>query len=59
MVLYAVDIPGKGGDTRYVNMRMAYDALDDDTKARIDKPRIDKLTAVQMPKTRSACSTAR
>jgi len=38
-VLYAVDIPGKGGDTRYVNMRLAYEALDDDTKAQIDKLR--------------------
>lgn len=40
-VLYAVNIPGRGGDTRYVNMRLAYEALDDDTKAQIDK-----LTAV-------------
>jgi taurine dioxygenase len=40
-VLYAVDIPGKGGDTRYVNMRMAYDALDADTKAQVEK-----LTAI-------------
>jgi len=40
-VLYAVQIPGKGGDTRFVNMRKAYEALDDETKARIDK-----LTAV-------------
>ena len=35
-VLYAVQIPGRGGDTRYVNMRLAYEALDDDTKAEID-----------------------
>ncbi|HEX2828217.1 MAG TPA: TauD/TfdA family dioxygenase [Burkholderiales bacterium] len=40
-VLYAVDIPGKGGATRYVNMRMAYETLDADTKAQVDK-----LTAV-------------
>lgn len=36
-VLYAVQIPGRGGDTRYVNMRLAYEALDDGTKAKIDK----------------------
>jgi len=40
-VLYAVQIPGGGGDTRYVNMRIAYAALDPDTKAQISK-----LTAV-------------
>ncbi|MGH8664846.1 MAG: TauD/TfdA dioxygenase family protein [Burkholderiales bacterium] len=40
-VLYAVQIPGRGGDTRYVNMRMAYEALDDGTKEEIDK-----LTAI-------------
>lgn len=40
-VLYAVQIPGRGGDTRYVNMRLAYEALDNDTKAQIDN-----LTAV-------------
>lgn len=35
-VLYAVQVPGRGGDTRYVNMRLAYEALDERTKARID-----------------------
>jgi taurine dioxygenase len=40
-VLYAVQIPGRGGDTRYVNMQLAYEALDAGTKAQIDK-----LTAV-------------
>jgi len=40
-VLYAVQVPGRGGDTRYVNMRLAYETLDDGTKAQIDK-----LTAV-------------
>ena len=40
-VLYAVQIPGRGGDTRYVNMRLAYETLDDSTKAQIDK-----LTAI-------------
>ena len=35
-VLYAVEIPGRGGDTRFVNMRSAYEALDGDTKAQID-----------------------
>ena len=32
-VLHAVQIPGRGGDTRFVNMRLAYERLDDDTKA--------------------------
>jgi taurine dioxygenase len=35
-ILYAVDVPDKGGDTRYVNMQAAYDALDDTTKDKID-----------------------
>ena len=35
-VLHAVQIPGRGGDTRFVNMRLAYERLDDDTKATID-----------------------
>lgn len=34
-VLHAVQIPGKGGDTRYVNMRMAYEALDAQTRTKI------------------------
>jgi taurine dioxygenase len=35
-VVYAVEIPGKGGNTRYVNMRKAYETLDDATKRQID-----------------------
>jgi taurine dioxygenase len=35
-ILYAVDVPNQGGDTRYVNMQAAYDALDNKTKAKID-----------------------
>ena len=38
-ILYAVDVPSSGGDTRYVNMRMAYDTLTNDTKAEIGKLR--------------------
>ena len=34
-VLYAVQVPGQGGDTRYVNMRLAYETLDADTQAEI------------------------
>jgi taurine dioxygenase len=40
-VLYAVQVPGKGGATRYVNMRLAYEKLDAKTKTEIDK-----LTAI-------------
>ena len=40
-VLYAVQVPGKGGATRYVNMRLAYEILDAKTKTEIDK-----LTAI-------------
>jgi len=40
-VLYAVQVPGKGGATRYVNMRLAYEKLDAKTKSEIDK-----LTAI-------------
>jgi len=35
-VLYAVQIPGKGGDTRYVNMKKAYETLDESTKQTIE-----------------------
>ncbi len=35
-MLYAVELPSKGGDTQYVNMHDAYDDLPADTKARID-----------------------
>ena len=35
-ILYAVEVPDHGGDTRYVNMQAAYDALDNDTKVKID-----------------------
>ena len=35
-VLYAVQVPGQGGATRYVNMRLAYETLDADTQAEID-----------------------
>lgn len=40
-VLYAVTIPSKGGNTRFVNMQQAYEALDDTTKKQVDE-----LTAV-------------
>lgn len=40
-ILYAIDVPGSGGNTRYVNMRKAYETLADETKAGIDK-----LTAI-------------
>ena len=36
-ILYAVEIPGRGGDTRFVNMKLAYEKLDEDTKAQIEK----------------------
>ncbi|MEO7727080.1 MAG: TauD/TfdA family dioxygenase [Burkholderiales bacterium] len=36
-ILYAVEIPGRGGDTRFVNMKLAYEKLDADTRAQIDK----------------------
>jgi taurine dioxygenase len=35
-MLYAVELPSKGGDTQYVNMHDAYDDLPAETKARID-----------------------
>ncbi|CAN0166258.1 unnamed protein product, partial [Phaeothamnion confervicola] len=35
-VLYAVTIPSKGGNTRYVNLQQAYEKLDEATKKRID-----------------------
>jgi taurine dioxygenase len=35
-MLYAVELPSKGGDTQYVNMHDAYDDLPANTRARID-----------------------
>jgi len=35
-ILYAIDVPSRGGDTRFVNMRQAYEALPDETKGEID-----------------------
>ena len=35
-VLYAVTIPSKGGNTRFVNMRKAYETLDAATRKQID-----------------------
>lgn len=35
-VVYAVTIPGQGGNTRFVNMRQAYETLDEATKKQID-----------------------
>jgi taurine dioxygenase len=34
-VLHAVELPSRGGDTQFVDMRLAYDALPDETKRRI------------------------
>jgi taurine dioxygenase len=35
-VLHAVQLPDSGGDTQYVNMRLAYDELPEPTRRRID-----------------------
>jgi taurine dioxygenase len=35
-VLHAVSLPGQGGDTQYVDMRLAYDELPGETKRRLD-----------------------
>lgn len=40
-ILYAIDVPSRGGNTRYVNMRRAYETLADETKNEISA-----LTAV-------------
>jgi taurine dioxygenase len=41
IVLDAVELPaGGGGNTRYTNLRLAYDALDDATKRRIENVKV-------------------
>ena len=39
-VLYAVELPPQGGDTEFANTRLAYDALDDGMKRRIEDLRV-------------------
>jgi alpha-ketoglutarate-dependent 2,4-dichlorophenoxyacetate dioxygenase len=34
-LLHAISIPSKGGDTQFADMRAAYDALDEETKAEV------------------------
>lgn len=63
-ILYAIDVPSRGGDTRFVNMRQAYETLPDETKGEIDGlkaihyygkkragRRVPSLTAEQMKDT--------
>jgi taurine dioxygenase len=38
--LYAVELPPNGGDTEFANTRLAYEALDDATKRRVDGLRV-------------------
>ena len=35
-LLHAISIPSKGGNTQFADMRAAYDALDDETKAEVE-----------------------
>ena len=35
-LLHAISIPTKGGDTQFADMRAAYDALDEETKAQVE-----------------------
>lgn len=35
-VLYAVEVPDEGGNTKFANCRLAYDALSDEWKARLE-----------------------
>ncbi|MGB0629641.1 MAG: TauD/TfdA dioxygenase family protein [Alphaproteobacteria bacterium] len=41
--LYAIKLPSRGGDTLFANLARAYDALDDDTKNRIDGLQVRNL----------------
>ncbi len=41
--LYAIKLPSVGGDTLFANLAMAYDALDDVTKNRIDELQVRNL----------------
>jgi taurine dioxygenase len=36
-ILHAVSLPDRGGDTQYVDMRLAYDELPQETKRRLDE----------------------
>lgn len=38
--LHAAELPPEGGDTEFANTRLAYDALDDQTKPRIERLRV-------------------
>lgn len=39
IILYAVEVPDEGGDTRFVNAEAAYESMPDDLKARIESLR--------------------
>tara|TARA_Y100001970_G_scaffold293013_1_gene437188 strand:- start:3755 stop:4342 length:588 start_codon:yes stop_codon:yes gene_type:complete len=41
--LYAIKLPSRGGDTLFANLAMAYDALDEDLKSRIDQLQVRNL----------------
>ena len=41
--LYAIKLPSHGGDTLFANLAMAYDALNEDIKSRIDQLQIRNL----------------
>ncbi len=41
-VLYGVEVPEEGGETEYCNLAAAYDALDEETKHRIEKLRAER-----------------
>ena len=48
-LLHAVSIPSKGGDTEFADMRAAYDALDEETKAEVEGAGLRALADVFAP----------
>lgn len=57
-LLYALEVPERGGDTSFYNMHLAYEALDSATKQRIEGLQLITYNPFLQDKASRAASTA-